>query len=523
MGDVLGMFENNVLLLGRVCFQQMCYLPTPQFHKDLAAVYHNKRYNKINIIAPRGHAKSSVMAGVVPLHHIFCDHSIPGPKVVVLVSKTQGHAIRLLDTIKMTLNYSEKFRQLFGYHGQMNAVMWTNHTIILDTGDVITTRGTGQMIVGMKFGNQRPTLIILDDPEDTENTKTIEAMQNNLKWLLTALVPSRDSHTGRVIVIGTPQHQGSMVMTLKRMAGWKTLHYQALADEVMENTQLREDILAGRVIPNPSWALWPEQWSVRKLLEEYNSLESIGKASFFYREYQCKIVGDTEQTFRPEDIRNWTGRIIVNPFGQASVQIYTIDGHKPEHEDIRPVNIYTGVDPASSLSTRADRSVIMNVAVDPMANRFVLPYFCKRTDPLTLATKIFDNYLTYKPVTTRIESTGYQEMLRLHVREESLKRGFVIPGLEIPEKPNLKKKGEGGRLDSLQPFFRRHQVFLIEGQMQELRDELLIYPRGRHDDTLDGLYLAMKGNHPPSHDTEDAPKGETEEAVLNEEDDFLLW
>ena len=37
--------------------------------------------------------------------------------------------------------------------------------------------------------------------------------------------------------------------------------------------------------------------------------------------------------------------------------------------------------------------------------------------------------------------------------------------------------------------------------MEELRDELLLYPRGKHDDLLDGLFYAMKKCYPPYHKT----------------------
>jgi hypothetical protein len=43
----------------------------------------------------------------------------------------------------------------------------------------------------------------------------------------------------------------------------------------------------------------------------------------------------------------------------------------------------------------------------------------------------------------------------------------------------------------------------ITNSMSELEDELLMYPRGKHDDLLDGLYYAMKGSykpHAPLHD-----------------------
>ena len=35
--------------------------------------------------------------------------------------------------------------------------------------------------------------------------------------------------------------------------------------------------------------------------------------------------------------------------------------------------------------------------------------------------------------------------------------------------------------------------------MQELKDELLLYPRGKHDDLLDGLYYATKKMYTPFH------------------------
>ena len=38
---------------------------------------------------------------------------------------------------------------------------------------------------------------------------------------------------------------------------------------------------------------------------------------------------------------------------------------------------------------------------------------------------------------------------------------------------------------------------MILDNMNELKDELLMFPRGKHDDLLDGLYYATKNNYPP--------------------------
>lgn len=63
------------------------------------------------------------------------------------------------------------------------------------------------------------------------------------------------------------------------MKGWETRRYQAMSDD-------------GKNV------LWPEMWSKKKLLEEKEDLESIGRVSMFYREYMCQIIGDEDQMFR---------------------------------------------------------------------------------------------------------------------------------------------------------------------------------------------------------------------------------
>jgi len=48
----------------------------------------------------------------------------------------------------------------------------------------------------------------------------------------------------------------------------------------------------------------------------------------------------------------------------------------------------------------------------------------------------------------------------------------------------------------MEPYFFNKRVFLRKG-MEELRSELIMYPRGKHDDLLDGLYYAMLNLYKP--------------------------
>jgi phage terminase large subunit-like protein len=161
-----------------------------------------------------------------------------------------------------------------------------------------------------------------------------------------------------------------------------------------------------------------------------------------------------------------------------------------------------GVDPASSIRKTADYSVIMPVAVDNNNNRYILEYYRKRATPMNLADSIIEYFKLYKPVKVRIESVGYQEMLRDYLRQRTEEENLFISGLEIKESPRTSKSS---RLETMEPYFAQKKMWIKKSQLS-LKDELLLYPRGKHDDLLDGLYYAMKKCYPPNHVVEDKEK-----------------
>ena len=458
---MLKKFKENILTFGKVCLPSTFTLPSPEFHYEIASALQNPEIQFLNIIAPRGHAKSSLVAAVYVLWHMFCT---PGRHVIVLSSKTQTHSKKLLMTIKDILDYSEPFRFFFGYHGRNNSLIWREDEIKINTGDAIFTRGTGQQVLGIKDINQRPTLIVADDLEDLENTISEKSRADNLKWFLTQLYPARDVKRSKIVSIGTPQHEQCIVYSLRDMMGWKTLQYDAELDEATKTS------------------LWPELWSWKSLMEEKDRYASLGKISWYYREYRCQIVGDEEQLFKEKYLQYWKGSFFHNKDGDAFI--------KMEDNRIIAVNVFMGVDPASTISASSDYSTCVVVGIDIEGNRYVIAYFHERVTPMTLADAVLTFYDMYKPQRTRVESTGYQEMLREYLRSR-----LYIPGLELKETPRGPKSN---RLESMQPFFASMKVWLKEG-MTELRDELLLYPRAKHDDLLDGLFYAMKGVFKPYH------------------------
>ena len=114
---------------------------------------------------------------------------------------------------------------------------------------------------------------------------------------------------------------------------------------------------------------------------------------------------------------------------------------------------------------------------------------------MNLAESIIEYFKLYKPVKVRIESVGYQEMLREYLRQRTEEENLFISGLEIKEAPRTSKSS---RLETMEPYFAQNKMYIKKDQLA-LKDELLLYPRGKHDDLLDGLYYAMKKCYTPSH------------------------
>ena len=58
--------------------------------------------------------------------------------------------------------------------------------------------------------------------------------------------------------------------------------------------------------------------------------------------------------------------------------------------------------------------------------------------------------------------------------------------------------------------------------MQELKDELLLYPRGKHDDLLDGLYYATKKIYQPFHKKSQKNQENEENYTKKKENSWFL-
>jgi predicted phage terminase large subunit-like protein len=293
----------------------------------------------------------------------------------------------------------------------------------------------------------------------------MEARAKNRKWMTEAVIPSL-SDEGRIAVIGTVISEDCFLYWAKGSPSWHTLWYSIWDDEEK--------------------SIWEERFPRERILDIKNEFEAVGNANGFYQEYMNIAQSPDNAPFKPEWIK-----LHHYDFERIAGQGCLTRKIGDEIEEI-PIDVYCGVDPASSLSITADFFVVVAIGVDNENNKYMLDCFRKRISPADQPQTIIDMFKKYRPRRLKIETTGYQEALRTAVREIMLKDSLYIPGIEKGVKPRTRKSE---RLMSLVPMFAKGQ-FYIRPEDTAAQQEFLSYPKGKHDDVMDAVWTALDGHKP---------------------------
>jgi len=479
-------FRSDLIGFGREISPSTFWASTPQFHYELAEVLNDRENKKICIEAPRGSAKSSLIR-ILALHHAIYDE---GDKVIVIQSKTLREAKRKLSKIKEILESEKSFIDLYGYCGEGVAEAWREDYVRTRIGAYrvsIITAGTGQMIRGILEGDTRITLYILDDPDSEDNTKTKDAMLDNFDKFWGGLA-GLDPRTGRCVVIGTPVAQGCIVERL--MGNDDDLMEEDIkqTDEwVVKKYELHDDDFKN--------LLWGDIYPEDRCRAMFESHKKRGMVYKYYSEFRCQVKGREDQLFRPEYFNYYDGKLeFIGK--EAYLKITEENGVKVDKKI--PVNTFIGIDPASSQKQTADYTVIFPIAYSTDEQIYCLPFFRDRITPMETAIKIADYIELIKPLRGGIETTNYQEALREMVKAELNKRNLYCAGFEQTDgfKPRDEKNK---RLERLHGYFYQKRVWIMKEGMGAFTGELFMYPKGNHEDTLDGFDYATRRMYAPDH------------------------
>ena len=451
---------------------------SPKFHHEIGKQLINRKVQQLALVLPRDHAKSTLASTAVLHRFLFAKKD--SPEFIAWIGEAQDQAT---DNLAWIQNHIYSNPAVHYYFGDLEGDKWTKAEFTMSNGCRMIAKGTSQRLRGKKQLSTRYTGIVLDDFESELNTKTPEARQQIKNWVTAAVYPAIDFDKG-----GFLWCNGTIV------------HYDSFLNNIVDNHKKAKDsgeeyswdIVTHKAIQDDGTPLWPSRWPLKKIEERKQFYIDSGTPAKFYQEYMNQAKSPEDQIFSEEDINDGYYKGNLRFSDEYNSWYLTLDDGRNEY-----VNIYIGVDPASTLSSRNDYSVIMVIAVSAEYDYYVIEYWRKRVLPMECADQIFKITERYRPVKRiNIETISYQEMLRDYVHKRSKKEGKFLPGIEKGIKGYGNQKKKDRLFEGLQPMFKAGAVHLKK-DMHEFIGELLDFPKGSHDDTIDAFWLATqfaKGN-----------------------------
>jgi len=381
--------------------------------------------NRLLFIAPRGFAKSTICSRFFPLWL-----ALYGLKNdILLISSTVALAKDNLRIIKDQLISNEKIIQDFG---EMKSDKWTEEEIVLANGCRIRAKGRGFQIRGL-----RPDIIICDDLEDDDIVASKEQREKLENWFLRTLLPTLKPDQ-QLIYIGTKLHQFALIAKLQEKKEFRSYYYKALVD--------------GK-------SIWENMWPVKRLLE---IREEIGVYAF-ESEYQNNPLSLTEQPIKP----------------------HFLDGVKAEGDIVESC---MAIDPAISERENADFTAIQIMGRTEKGDFKELLTVKGRWGIEEQVDKVIDLYVKYGKrwniLRILLEEVAYQKVLRPLLIKKSRPKNIYLPisTAEIGMGHNKRPKDKRTRLMQVVHLFEGR---LVEIDNPETRIELLSFPFGDYDDTVD--------------------------------------
>jgi predicted phage terminase large subunit-like protein len=441
---------------------------TPQFHREMWELVTSNN-KQVAIAAPRYHAKSTAITHAYTLASVLFREA----RYVLIVSDTVTQAVQFLGDIKKELLENDDLRSLFSV---LEFPKDTEDDLIVEMDDGHTFRiqakGSEQKLRGLKWANLRPDLVIGDDMENDEIVMNKDRRTKFKRWFYGALIPCISS-SGRIRIVGTILHMDSLLENL--MPSSQISHLRGKGKTPLVQEELKE--YTNNVVPwksvkyrahtdDFSKLLWPEMKTKEAFQLQKLDFVRQGLADVYSQE-MLNIPLDVTDTF---------------------FKLTDFIPMKKDDQDRRLV-FYVTCDLAVSTASRADYSAFVVGGMDEAGRLYCKHVIRQRMDALEIVDTIFMLQKIYKPILFGFEQGTITKAIGPYLNEAMLKRNvFISIAMLKPSGDKLTRaKSIQARMRSGACKFDKDAEWY-----QPFEDELLRFPRDKHDDQVDAwAYLGL--------------------------------
>lgn len=431
--------------------------PTADFQKEIISLLEADPITSLYFVAFRGSGKSTIVTTAYLLWAILGKQQ---KKFAVVFGQTRSQAKQHMNNIRVELENNSLLHNDLGPF-QEDSDEWGSYSLVFSKHNArITVASNEQSIRGIRHGSHRPDLIICDDVEDMQSTKTKESRDKTYNWLRGEVIPLGDTNT-RLIMVGNLLHEDSLLMKIK--------------------SQLEKKETVGifkfyPLIDDTGNCLWRGKYPTDQDVE--NERMKVGNEVSWQREYLLNIISDDGQVIYPE----W-------------IQYYDIE-NIPKRGRNTLVFSYIGVDLAISQKDTADYTAIVTAELildkDGSEKIYILPNpINKRLNfPQTAEackTILYSERQKSHEAKILVEKIGYQDALVQQLQNEGVRD---VEGVT----PFGDKRT---RLTLTSGMIQSGQILFPATGCEELLSQMIHFEVEKHEDLVDAFTLAV--NYIASH------------------------
>jgi predicted phage terminase large subunit-like protein len=453
-----------------------------EFHRTLCAlldeVTTGKQSTNVAWSVGRGHAKTAYLSNGYLCHEVVFRHK----QYIVEVSETTEVAGDFISWTRNQLKYNDKLRDDFGVllHAQKSLNEKDNNVeFITSTGTKVEAKGIGTQMRGLRHGNTRPQLFLLDDLESKSNTNTPELVEKSKQWFREEMLPAL-SRDGICVYMGT------------------IVCFDSLLDYVIKS---RRDFVSRKFPAILSWSEREDLWQRWREIYRSDDPEAGVKADAFYDENKTELLSGTQtlwpQMFSYLDLMKLREENGVKAFNQEYLGNPTDEERQIFKEfvyftdsdlDGKDFDFIGAIDFAMG-KEKGDYSVIATLARNKSTGIcYLVDIFMERVHPDILLKEAVNRTLKYQYENLAVEAQMAQEWFADKLSDELKKYGY-------PSTTRLKKikqrTRKALRIEALLPDIQAGRIRFRQSQ-RTLLEQFEMYPMHKHDDGPDACSMAFE-------------------------------
>lgn len=480
---------------GRAYFPHYFSRPSPEFHRDLDAIWQQgvlkgryplapKDARAISrmpgcrraVAAPRGHAKSTTLTFKGTMHAILYGYK----HYPIILSDSSDQAEGFLENIRVEFEENGLIREDFG---DLQGKVWRNNVILTASGIKVEAIGSGKKIRGRKHRNWRPDLLVLDDIENDENVRTPEQRLKLSNWFNKAVSKAGDDYTD-IVYIGTLLHYDSLLAHTLSNPGYKSIKYKAVLafSDAEDLWKQWEDIYTD--LSNDSHEEDARAFFEAHREEMLTGTKVLWEEKLSYYDLMKMRVDEGEASFNSEEQNE-----PINP-DDCLFQEEWLDYYNEAEVDFKDRNfIFFGfVDPSLGKTKHSDFSAILTLAKHKATGyMYVYDADIERRHPDRIIADILEKERRLRRDFGRgykkfgCETVQFQWFLKEELVKASAKAGLYLPVEEVPQTADKVL-----RIQTMQPDIKNKYI-KFSRRHKRLLEQLLQFPMGAHDDGPDAL------------------------------------